>query len=110
MILHRCQIPEWKERALNYAYTLKGRENTEIEQEFLDTHPDPWDFFYVFGADEERQGYINATIRQIQKCNNLGDQIICQLRLKWSSERIKGIPFHCKKYKPIKVNLDEQPE
>ena len=97
MILHRCQIPEWKERALKYARSLKGRENTEVEQEFLDTHPDRWDFFYVFGADETRQGYINYTIQLIEKCDNLADQIICELRLYWSSERLKGIPFHVHK-------------
>jgi hypothetical protein len=110
MILHRCQIPEWKERAINYAHTLKGRENTEEEQKYLDTHPDPWDFLFVFGTDETRQGYINATIRLIEECDNLGDQIICELRLDWSSERLKGIPFHCKEYKPIKVDLDKKPE
>lgn len=107
MILHRCQIPAWKERAINYAHTLKGRENTRVEQEFMDTHPDPWDFFYVFGADETRQGYINATVRIIEKCDDIPDQIICELRLKWSSERLKGIPFRFKKYKPTKLNLDK---
>jgi hypothetical protein len=99
MILHRCQIPAWKERALNYAHTLKGRENTDEEQNFIEAYPDPWDFFYVFGSDETRQGYINATIRQIQKCDNLGDQIVCQLRLKWTSERLKGIGWRMKKMK-----------
>jgi hypothetical protein len=91
MILHRCQIPEWKERALKYAHSLKGRENTEVEQEFLDTHPDRWDFFYVFGIDETRQGYINYTIQLIEECENLADQIICELRLDWSSEKLKGL-------------------
>lgn len=91
MILHRCQIPEWKEKALKYAYSLKGRENTKREDEFLATHPDRWDFFYVFGADETRQGYINYTIQLIEKCSDLADQVICGLRLKWSAEKLKGL-------------------
>jgi hypothetical protein len=91
MILHKCQIPEWKIRALNYARSLKGREDTKTEIEFRATHPDPWDFFYVFGADETRQRYINYTIQLIGECDNIPDQVICELRLKWSTERLKDL-------------------
>ena len=91
-VLRKCQIAEWKPKALKFAKSLKGRDNTPAEAEFLSKHPDHWDFFYVFGSDETRQGYINATIKQIESCDDIPNQIICELRLKWSAERLKGIP------------------
>jgi hypothetical protein len=88
MILHKCQIPEWKIRALKFAHNLKGREDTRVEKEFRAKHPDPWDFVRVFDIDESRQRYINYTIQLIEKCDNLGDQIICELRLEWSAKKL----------------------
>jgi len=85
----KYKIDSWRPRALAYAKSLKGRERTETEKKFAREHPDPWDYFYVFGSQEDTQVHIDKTIRLIEECDHLGKMVICELRLKWSTEELK---------------------
>lgn len=91
----------WKERALRFARSLSGRDRTAVEKKFAEEHPDRWDYFYVFGMQEETQHYVEETIRQIGELSdtgeNLTDFLVPAIRLEWSAIAILRTPEYLRK-------------
>lgn len=87
---HLPDIDQWRPKALKFAKSLRGRERTPTEKKFRENHPDYWDYFRVFGIQEETQAYIDETIRQIENLepDNYADQLVVELRLGWSAEKL----------------------
>lgn len=89
---------EWRERALRFARTLKGRPRTQDEQEWSDQTNDPWEYFRVFGIQPETQKYIDKTVELLENLdfegNYRGNAVTIYIRLKWSAKETKGLKHY----------------
>lgn len=86
---------EYVQEMLEFAKSLKGRELTPVEekiwQEGIESKDD-WHYFMVFGIQADTQKYINKTIRLLEECEDIGDEVICENRLEFTVEEM-GIEF-----------------
>lgn len=82
---------EFTKQMLSFAKSLKGRARTDNEEETAHTAKqkgDKWLYFMVHGTQPETQAHIDETIRQLEKCDNPGDQMVCWCRLEFEVEAL----------------------
>lgn len=90
------RIKLWVPMAIKFLESLQGEILSEEEQKSYDNANDK-DRFFVFGICPEKQIYINATLRQIKSLNtdnfwgdknNVGNQVVAQLRTEWIGQEL----------------------